>query len=77
MAHQNQTTNNAARKDVQVKFRTEVFLGEELTHAEDFARNGDYLGRRPGDVSGRNHFDEEYFVDDKDQDVQPAQRRRV
>jgi len=75
MAHQNQTTNNAARKGLQ----TRVYRGEsqELTHAEDFATNGDYLGRRPGDVSGRNHFDEEYFVDDKDQDAQPAQRRRA
>jgi hypothetical protein len=41
-------------------------LGNELTHREDFARNGDYLGRMPGDVSGRNHFDEEYFVDESE-----------
>ncbi len=40
--------------------------GRELTHREDFARNGDYLGRLPGDVSGRNHFDEEYFVDESE-----------
>jgi len=37
--------------------------GNEMTHREDYAQNGDYLGRRPGDVSGRNHFDEEYFID--------------
>ncbi|ACB96766.1 BON domain-containing protein [Beijerinckia indica] len=38
--------------------------GRELTFREDYARNGDYLGRYPGDLSGRNHFDEEYFIDD-------------
>jgi len=32
-------------------------LGHELTHSEDFARNGDYLGRQPGDLSGRNHLE--------------------
>ncbi len=40
--------------------------GRELTHQEDYDRNGDYLGRRPEDVSGRNHFDEEYFVDENE-----------
>ncbi len=29
----------------------------EVTHSEDFARNGDYLGRQPGDLSGRNHLE--------------------
>jgi hypothetical protein len=38
--------------------------GRELTFREDYARYGDYLGRHPGDLSGRNHFDEEYFVDE-------------
>ncbi|WP_051955707.1 BON domain-containing protein [Beijerinckia mobilis] len=52
--------------------------GRELTFQEDFARNGDYLGRYPGDVSGRNHFDEEYFIDDsqfigRDHPVAPLQ----
>jgi len=71
----NQNKNNAGQKGLQ----TRVYRGEaqELTHAEDFAANGDYLGRHPGDVSGRNHFDEEYFVDEPEQDTQPAQRRRA
>jgi len=75
MSYQNQNPNNPAQKSLQ----TRVYRGEsqELTHAEDFAANGDYLGRRPGDVSGRNHFDEEYFVDEAEQDAQPAQRRQA
>jgi len=54
----------------------------ELTHREDIAKNGDYLGRQPGDSSGRNHFDEEYFVDESENEQgaempitqQPAKR---
>ncbi len=53
----------------------------ELTHSEDFAKNGDYLGRQPGDASNTNHFDEEYFVDESENEndaempmQQPAKR---
>jgi hypothetical protein len=38
----------------------------EMTHSEDYACNGDYLGRQQSDVSGHNHFDEEYFVDESE-----------
>jgi hypothetical protein len=38
-------------------------MGNEITHSQDIASNGDYLGRQPSDMSGRNHFDEEYLID--------------
>jgi hypothetical protein len=35
--------------------KSAVSMDSELTHREDYARNGDYLGRQPGDA--RNRFD--------------------
>lgn len=40
--------------------------GREMTFREDYARNGDYLGRHPGDVSFASRFDEEYFIDERE-----------
>ncbi len=38
----------------------------DLTHQQDYARNGDYLGRHPEDKAAeqQNHFDEEYMIDE-------------
>jgi hypothetical protein len=53
-----------------INYRPSVFNAapgaSDLTHGEDYARNGDYLGRQPSDLSGHNHFDEEYFVDESE-----------
>jgi len=45
----------------------------ELTHREDYARNGDYLGRQPGDV--RNRFD--IAMQDSKTDDRPNKRPPV
>jgi len=63
MTVQNQKIEETARRIIPGASALDT-RGLELTHREDYARNGDYLGRQPGDVSGRNHFDEEYFIDE-------------
>jgi hypothetical protein len=65
----NEKIQEPARKNLQGASSVDA-RGQELTHSEDFARNGDYLGRQPADVSGTNHFDEEYFVDEHETDAE-------
>jgi|GEM_PF-3044564 len=64
-----------AGQDVGQDVGMEYGRGREITHREDYLRNGDYLGRRPTDGSSRNHFDEEYFVDERELDEPDHYRR--
>ncbi len=57
MADQNKIVEG--HKDLQ----THDAQRNEMTHKQDIASNGDYLGRQPSDTSGKNHFDEEYLID--------------
>jgi hypothetical protein len=45
---------------------------DDITHREDIAEKGDYLGRKPGVVTEVTPFDEEALVDERENGAEPG-----
>jgi hypothetical protein len=45
---------------------------DEVTHREEIAEKGDYLGRKPGVVTDDTPFDEEALVDEREKGAEPG-----
>jgi hypothetical protein len=60
------------KKPASVEQKAPKSADEKMTHREEIAQKGDYLGRKPGVVTTDTPFDEEALVDEREKGAEPG-----